>query len=1179
MFVTLPASLTKIGTSSFQNCTKLTSLTIPEKVATIGNNAFKGSGITSLIYNATNCTTYGSQSAPVLDSSKLTSVYFGNSVTTIPDYICSGSGITSVTLPASLTKIGTSAFQNCTKLVVITIPEKVTTIGDNAFKGSGIAILNYNATNCTTYGSQSAPVFDSSKLSTVAFGSNVLSIPSYICSNSKITTLTLPEKVNKIGVEAFAGCTGIKNLTIPNSVISIGQKAFYGCSGLTTVFVPSTVTSMGSSAFYNCTGLVKSAYPNTVTNPFNYGVAIGYNPKTATIENGVIYEDSKTKLTYAPITFTGAINIPSTVKTINASAFEKCTGLTSVVIPSSVTSIGAKAFSGCSKIISVDYVTANPCVGQKNIFDTNVYSAATLYALNTAIYKYKENEPWKNFTKVVQKDASGNVVGNDPSTGEGMIYYKPMGTYAVVTGSDEKITNAFIKEYYVENGKSYPVTEVLTGAFKNRTALASVSFPESVTKIGAEAFYGCSKITSVEIPQAVTSIGDNAFYGCRIETIDFNAVNCAYCGSDAKPAFSNYVKFLNFGKGVARIPAFMLAAGSQMQNLTIPNSVLQVDPFAFSNSNLLKSVTFGAGLLSVSANAFPASLCKAYWLGNTPPQNFQLVKAMVDYAANDQYKYVQTANGPVSSGKDPIVYPFLSSKFEVGAIIYVPVSPSERTSDVIDCNYYGTSASVTVPNKVTNEGITLEVLNIGDYSFYNNLHITNTITTQNNGYVGASAFNSCKNAQYVVTKNNGELKGASFANCTTVKTATIDNNGHIGTSAFQNCTAMTKATASNNGDIGASGFYGDVKLTSMTISDKTRNIGESAFGNCSALPELTIPAAVINIGNLAFKGCASLAEFTFADEETTTDPVQLGYNIYNVYGGEGLLYGCPLVKLYIGRKLEYKALKEYGYSPFAWIRTLKDVEVADYEVKISDYEFYGCAGLLKLKIGNGVKPIGKWAFSGCSSLKYYSAGIGVVSIGEEAFSDCTSITEYYSYSKNPPVCGEQSLDDINKWICTLFIPANSTDLYKAAPQWKDFFKFEEMDVPVVAEIRLDHTTADIKIGETLQLKATILPGEAGDATLTWTSTNSAVAKVSDTGLVTGVGNGTAIITVGADGVSTSCIVTVSNQGAVNDITVDAPATVTVYTLQGVKLNINTVDELRSLAPGFYIVNGEKVYLK
>lgn len=150
-----------------------------------------------------------------------------------------------------------------------------------------------------------------------------------------------------------------------------------------------------------------------------------------------------------------------------------------------------------------------------------------------------------------------------------------------------------------------------------------------------------------------------------------------------------------------------------------------------------------------------------------------------------------------------------------------------------------------------------------------------------------------------------------------------------------------------------------------------------------------------------------------------------------------LFADCPLDEVYIGRKLSY------GYSPFYRNTSLRSVKISDIETQIYNNEFYGCSNLQEFSCGDGVTTIGSWAFSGCSAMTSFASGSKVESIGQEAFSDCTGLTSFTSLAAVPPTCGNQALDDINKWECVLHVPAESIDDYQAAEQWKEFFFMEE----------------------------------------------------------------------------------------------------------------------------------------
>ena len=130
-----------IGAHAFEDCSSLTSVTIPNSVTSIGGDAFSGCSSLTSVTIPNSVTSIGYEA--FYKCSSLTSVTIGNSVTSIGDrafYFCSS--LTSVTIPNSVTSIGHYAFNGCSGLTSVTIPNSVTSIGSSAFSGcSGLTAI------------------------------------------------------------------------------------------------------------------------------------------------------------------------------------------------------------------------------------------------------------------------------------------------------------------------------------------------------------------------------------------------------------------------------------------------------------------------------------------------------------------------------------------------------------------------------------------------------------------------------------------------------------------------------------------------------------------------------------------------------------------------------------------------------------------------------------------------------------------------------------------------------------------------------------------------------------------------------------------------------------------------------------------------------------------------------
>ena len=596
------------------------------------------------------------------------------------------------------------------------------------------------------------------------------------------------------------------------------------------------------------------------------------------------------------------------------------------------------------------------------------------------------------------------------------------------------------------------VTTIGNSAFRDCRTLTSVTIPNSIKTIGDEAFLDCSSLTSVTIPNSVTTIGDEAFRDCSSLTSVTIGNSVTTIGNSAFRDCSSLTS-VTIGNSITTIRWSAFSGCSSLISVTIPNSVTTIGDEAFRDCSSLTSVTIGNSVTTIGANAFDnTNKTKIIWLTNTPPDGYRNVGGDIHYVANDLYTGLSNKK----------VYPYLSSIFEVDGIKYVPVSPSERTCDAIDCAYTGEPYEVKINRKVNYKGVDMTVREINPYTAYNCTKIKKAYIDID-GSIGNEAFNRCANLSTVNIEKVNDIGNEAFNRCANLSTVNIEKVNDIGKGAFSECTNLVSVVVKDGNNIGESAFSNCSFLKTLSLDNKIKSLGRSAFTNCRNLKQFIIPDSVTILNydllrgcsslknirihkgikeiNKAFYGCTNLSTLIIEDRNTT-----LKLNSNNTAITRSIsspLFGdCKLDSVYIGGKIVYDTSSDYGYSPFYRNASLRTVKISDAETTIYDNEFYGCTNLQNVSIGDNVKSIGKWAFSGCSSLKNFTFGSGLQSIGQEAFSDCINITQISSEAVVPPTCDINALDDINKWNCKLFVPKANIDAYKQAPQWKEFFFIE-----------------------------------------------------------------------------------------------------------------------------------------
>ena len=328
-----------IPNSAFSGCSTLTSITIPNNVATIGRNAFSNCSNLTNVNIGDSVTTIGNSAFS--GCSSLSNVTIGDSVTTIGSYAFSGcSSLTSIIVPNNVTTIEKQAFLRCSGLTSITLGNGVTSIGESAFQ-SCKSLTNVNITDVAAWCNTS--IYDDTA-SPFYYGAAYGTANLYV-NGELVTDLVIPDGVTTIGRRTFTYCNSLTSVTIPDSVTMIGNDAFWACRSLTNVTIGDSVTSIGNGAFSYCSSLTSVTIP-----------------------------DSVTTMDYA---------------------FQSCSSLTNVTIGNSVTTMNG-TFTNCSSLTSVYCKAITPPTLNDITFSTSS-TGCKIYVPRNSVNAYKSANGWTKY--------------------------------------------------------------------------------------------------------------------------------------------------------------------------------------------------------------------------------------------------------------------------------------------------------------------------------------------------------------------------------------------------------------------------------------------------------------------------------------------------------------------------------------------------------------------------------------------------------------------------------------------------------------------------------------------------------------------------------------------------------------------------------------------------------------
>ena len=431
-----------------------------------------------------------------------------------------------------------------------------------------------------------------------------------------------------------------------------------------------------------------------------------------------------------------------------------------------------------------------------------------------------------------------------------------------------------------------------------------------------------------------------------------------------------------------------------------------------------------------------------------------------------------------------------------------------------------------------------------------------------------SAFEECTNLRSVqIPDTVTKIEPEAFYNCTSLTTVNIpDTVKSIDKSVFSGCASLTEVhLPSTIKEMPVSAFYNCKKLTTINFPSTLTTIGNSAFSGCESLPEAILPSGVEKIESNAFKNCKALKKAAVPDTVSSI--------------GSSAFYGCEaLTDITLGSKLK----------------------------KIESQTFYGCTVLPSIVLPYNVTTIGDSAFVNCTKLTQITVPRNTTSIASNAFSYPKKMTMYgpsdcyaqtYASGKGIKYVTQDihatsvSLDITEKTaeryddfqLTATIAPLNFTDAVVWTSSNEEVATVSDtgyveicgvgtavitvtagnvkaackITVPQLIDwIEFDEDEIELKAGQTYQLKPYISPSDATNKKLKYTSSDTKVAEVSASGLVTAKSEGEAKIRAAATDGSDEyavCYVTVTGKAKVTGITLDRTS---AEVKRGEKLTLN-----------------------
>ncbi|MDE6485097.1 MAG: Ig-like domain-containing protein [Duncaniella sp.] len=615
------------------------------------------------------------------------------------------------------------------------------------------------------------------------------------------------------------------------------------------------------------------------------------------------------------------------------------------------------------------------------------------------------------------------------------------------------------------SGVTYSVKSIGSKAFNsstNKTKFTSLSIAEGITEIMSEAFSGCTAIASeLNLPSTLTTLGDKAFYGCT----------------------------------------------SLSGDLILPQNLSSIGAYAFYNCSALTGTFDWHDNLTIGDNCFYG--CTGLTGEIVVPETVTTIPSSAFYKCTGFTKLVMH-NGITSIGS--------SAFYNCSGLTGELVLPANVTTINSYCFYgcSGLTGTLVIPENVTT---------IDRQAFYQCTGFTGLELPEGLRTIGYQAFQFCTGMYGDLTlPSTLECVGSgAFCRCSFTGALILPESTTFDTGVFNLCTGFTSLTLPKNmTSIPNTIFSGCSGLTgTLEIPATVTEIGNNAFAGTGYTGTLVIPDAVTSLGTAAFNKCVGLKRIKFGKNLKT-----IGASAFAECTGLTNVVKLPA------------SLSQVNFAAFnACANVKKFINPSNTPCSADSRMFYGVAADSKLYVPSGSESLYDaatgWSAKApaqpivtCQKIEIElpdpSIAIGSIKSLTVKFTpaDTTDDTVWWE-SSDPEVA---SIDD-DGYLSALKL--GTTTLTAVSGDGNVTSLTLTVTPPAAEAVTLNSDEAELYDGETFQLQATVLPDNASDKSVKWTSSDEDVASVDDTGLVTALKPGESTVTATTvNGLSATCKITV-----------------------------------------------------